>query len=88
MHTHTHTHTHKHTHTNAQTERERDWNLTSTVALGEELNFQSVFKRRESVTVSDVMRQVIPGVGAIVGETAETMLLSFVAVYGEKLCIR
>ena len=34
------------------------------------------------------MRQVIPGVGAIVGETAETMLLSFVAVYGEKLCIR
>ena len=91
MHTHTHTHTHTNTHTQTHTQREReteDWNLTSTVALGEELNFQSVFKRRESVTVSDVMRQVIPGVGAIVGETAETMLLSFVAVYGEKLCIR
>ena len=52
------------------------------------MNFQSVFKRRESVTVSNVIWQVIPGVGAIVGETAETMLLSFVAVYGEKLCIR
>ena len=46
------------------------------------MNFQSVFKRRESVTVSNVIWQVIPGVGAIVGKTAETMLISFVAVYG------
>ena len=48
------------------------------------MSFQSVFKRRESVTVSDVIWQVIPSVGAIVGETEETMLLSCVAVYGEK----
>ena len=54
----------------------------------EEVRFQSVFKRRESVTGSNVTWQVIPGVGAIEGETAETMLLSFVAVYGEKTCIR
>ena len=52
------------------------------------MNFQSVFKRRESVTVSNVIWQVIPGVGAIVGETEDTMLLSFVAVYGERMCIR
>ena len=52
------------------------------------MSFQSVFKRRESVTVSDVIWQVIPGVEAIVGETAETMLLSFAAAYGEKTCLR
>ena len=52
------------------------------------MSFLSIFKRRESGTVSDVIRQVIPGVGPVVGETAETMLLSFVAVYGEKTCIR
>ena len=83
-----HTHTHSHTHTHTYTRKERkDWNLTSAVALGEEVSFQSAFKRRESVTVSDVIWQVIPGVGARVGETAETMLRSFVAVYGEKTCI-
>ena len=50
------------------------------------MNFHSVFKRRENVTVSDVTWQVIPDVGAIVDETAETVLLSFVAVYGERTC--
>ena len=34
--------------------------------------------------MSDVIRQVIPGAGAIVGETAKTMLLSSVAVNGEQ----
>ena len=52
------------------------------------MSFQSVFKRRESVTVFDVIWPVIPGVGAIVGETEETMLLSFVAFYVEKTCVR
>ena len=52
------------------------------------MSFQSVFKRRESVAVSGVIWQIIPGAGAIVGDTAETMLLSFAAVYGEKTCIR
>ena len=58
--------------------------MTSSVPLREEASFQSAFKRRESATISDVMLQAIPGVGVIVGEIAETMLLSFEAVYGEK----
>ena len=62
--------------------------MTSTVALREEMSFRSVFKGRESVTVSDVKWQIIPGVWATVGETAETLLLSFVSVYGEKTCVR
>ena len=81
MHACTYTHTHTHRRKKGQ---ESDFNC-STERRG---SFQSVFKRRESVTVSDVIRQVIPGVGAIVGETAETMLLSFVAVSGKKTCIR
>ena len=51
------------------------------------MSFNSVFKSRESVTVSDVIWQVIQGVVAIVGESTDAVFL-FVAVYGEQTCIR
>ena len=52
--THAHADTHRHAYTYIHREERKDWNLTSTVALTEEVSFQSFFKRRESVTVSDV----------------------------------
>ena len=48
------------------------------------MSFWLVFKGRDTSTVYDIVCQVNPDARTITGKTAETILLSFVTVYGGK----
>ena len=75
-HTQTHTHTHTHIHVRAHKRYTDFWSegrFYSVEMLREEKCLWFIFEGRESIRVSDVLREVVPDVRTEIGERAKAM---------------